>query len=170
MSGLRFSIANLFAAVAIICGGLAALNSQSGVPAGLLMLATITGILVAVLGVVLCAGEPRAFWLGVAVFGGSYFVVAFSPAFPNVESQLRKPLNAFRRAFWTTKLPEGPTTLPAGKDSGFDESAQAWLSWPAWDGGFGAKIHCLVNLLFALAGGIVGRWFYVTDKRRGDKA
>src|SRR5207244_11083258 len=91
--------------------------------------------------------------------------IAFTPAFPAAENKLREPLHVFRRAFWTTPIRAGVVVLPQGKDSAYDESAQAWLSWPAWDSGFGATLHCLVSWLFALAGGIAGRWFYLTANR-----
>jgi hypothetical protein len=168
MSDLRFSIANLLAAVAVIGVGLAALNAPSSAIGGLLILATMGALLVAVLGIVYRQGESRAFWLGAAVFDGSYFVVTFTPLFPNAVLKLREPIKVFRRTFWSTPLPQGVTTLPAGKDSAYDSSANAWLSWPAWDGGFGATANCLVNWLFALIGGIVGRWFYaISATRRG---
>jgi hypothetical protein len=66
MSGLRFSIANLLVAVALIGGGLAALKAQSPALAGLLTLAMLGVVLAAVLGAVCLAGESRYFWLGVA--------------------------------------------------------------------------------------------------------
>ena len=57
MSGLRFSIANLLAAVTVIGVGLAALNSPSDVNAGLLLVATLAALLAAALGVVYREGD-----------------------------------------------------------------------------------------------------------------
>jgi len=169
MGGLRFSIANLLAAVALIGIGLVALNSAGPLTAGLLTVATVGALLTAVVGVIYRAGEARAFWLGVVLFGGVYFVIAFTPALPAAELSLREPLKAVRRAFWTTSIPAGQTPLPKGKDSAFDEAAQSWRSWPAWDGGFGATVHCLANWLWALIGGMIARWFYVTSLPKVEK-
>ena len=169
MSGLRFSIAHLLAAVALIGVGLVALNAPNPVTAGLLTLATIGALLTAVLGVIYRTGEARAFWLGVVVFGGAYFAIAFSSALPAAELWLREPLKAVRRAFWTTSVPAGQTTLPQGKDSAYDEAAHGWLTWPAWDGGFGATAHCFANWLWALMGGAMALWFYVTSLLKVEK-
>ena len=170
MSGLRFSIANLLTAVAIIGAGLAALNSPSAYSASLLTFATMVVLLVAVLGAIYRTGETQAFWLGVALFGGSYFVVAFSPAFSLAENQIREPLKAFRRAFWSSPLPPSVTTIPADKEPDYTDSTMTHFVSPAWDRGFGAKLHCLVNLLLALAGGVIGRWFHATSLRTSNAA
>jgi hypothetical protein len=163
MSGLRFSIANLLAAVAIVAIGLAALNSPTNVVGGVLGFATIGLVLAAVLGAVYRTGEVRAFWLGVALFGGSYFVIIFSGAFPVASEHLREPLKAVRAAFWTLRIPEGSQQSTSGMDTEYDHDAKTTLAWPSWHNGFGVTIHCLINWLFALAGGTVGRWIYATS-------
>jgi hypothetical protein len=160
---MRFSIANLLTAVAIIGVGLAALNSPSGVAAGLLTFATILVLLVAATAAIYRQGQARAFWLGVVLFGGSYFVVAFSTAFSVAENQIREPLKLFRRTFWGTPLRRG--NVPDGKDAEYVASKSIHIITPAWDRGFGSTLHCVVNWLLALAGGIVGRWFYESSRR-----
>jgi hypothetical protein len=171
MSGLRFSIANMLAAVAIIGVGLAALNAPSPSTALALIVATVSVLLVAILATVYGVGAARAFWLGVALFGWFYFVVAFTPAFPEAKGYIERPLRAFRSAFWTVTIPDGADPHLSGMDTGgYDSATKTQLAWPSWHHGFGATIHCLVNLLFALAGGIIGRLVYATAKRANNAA
>jgi len=149
---------------------LAALNVPSSRLAGLLTWATIAAWLVAVLGAVYRVGDSRAFWLGVALFGGCYFVVAFSSAFPTAKDHMEIPLRLFRRAFWTASIPGDSNPRRATTDSTFDEKTQQTLVWPAWNNGFGVTVHCLANWLFALAGGMIGRLFHATAAvRRADE-
>jgi hypothetical protein len=127
MGGFRFSIAALFLIVAAIGGGLAALRAPSQLMAGLITLAMLAVILVAVLGVVCFQEESRVFSLGVALFGCTYFVVVFTPIAPTVKSVVEQPLS---------------------------------FHVPLWDCAFVTTFHCLVNFLFALFGGILGRILY----------
>ena len=162
MSALRFSIANLLAAVALVGIGLAALNSPSSASAGLLALATVAFVLLSILGVVYRSHEARAFWLGFAICGGSYFAIALTPVAPLVSDGLGATLKAVRAAFWTIRTPDGESGPTGLMDTAYDRENATTLAWPSWHHGFGLTIHCLVNLLFALAGGIAGRWFYAT--------
>src|SRR5688572_5343563 len=101
MKSLRFSIAALLAAVTVIGVGLAALNAPTANKASALITATIFGLLFAVLATIYRAGEARAFWLGVSLFGWFYFAVAFSDAASGAKSYIERPLRSFRAAFWT---------------------------------------------------------------------
>jgi hypothetical protein len=168
MSALRFSIANLLAVVALIGVGLAALNSPSSVIAGLLALATLAVILLAILGTVYRSDEARAFWLGVALFGGSYFVVALTPVAPLVSDGLGATLKTVRAAFWTVRTPDGEEEPTGLMDTAYDRENATTVAWPSWHHGFGLTIHCLANLLFAVAGGIAGRWFYATRPKAAE--
>src|SRR5438067_1158683 len=71
MSGLRFSIANLLAAIALIGGGLAALRAPSPDKAAAVAALTIGILLIAVLAAAYRADESRAFWLGAAKGGAA---------------------------------------------------------------------------------------------------
>jgi|SRR3954447_22345136 hypothetical protein len=166
MSGLRFSIANLLVAVTVIGVGLAALNSPSDVNAGILVVATLAALLAAVLGVVYCEGERRAFCLGAALFGGAYFAVAFTPAFSPANEHICDALRSFRAAFWTTRVPDGSDPFSkrtTGRDTEYDYSTKTTLARPSWHHGFGATAHCIALWLFALIGGIIGRCIYATS-------
>jgi hypothetical protein len=81
MRSLRFSIAGLMGAVLIAALGLVALRSASETWAGLTLLATCGVLGLAVVGVVCRGAAERAWWLGFAIFGWGYIVLAFwSPA------------------------------------------------------------------------------------------
>lgn len=167
MSGLRFSIANLLMAVALIGISLAVLNSTSEVKAGVLIIATLGALLAAVLGVIYRRGAVRAGWLGAAIFGWGYFVVVFSPAFPDADEQIHGTLLAFRDRFWTRRVPDGSDPFnkrTKNRDTEYDADTKTTLAWPSWHHGFGATIHCVVTWLFALIGGMMGRWFYGTRR------
>jgi hypothetical protein len=74
---LRFSIAGLMGAVLVAAIGLAALRDPSELWAGVIFLLTCGVLMLAVVGVV-CRGEARrAWWLGFALFGWGYLVLAF---------------------------------------------------------------------------------------------
>src|SRR5262245_39716854 len=143
---MRFSIANLLAAVAIIAVGLAVLSSLSDVKAAVLVIVTLGTLLAAVLGVAYREGESRAFWFGAALFGSVYFVIAFTPAFPLANAHLGDGLRAFRSAFWTVRVPDGSDPgldRTRGRDTAYDQAAKTTLAWPSWHHGFGATAHCI---------------------------
>ena len=162
MGALRFSIANLLAAVALFGIGLAALNSPSSGTAALLMLTTVVVILLAILGTAYRTGDARAFWLGVALFGGTYFAIAFTPACPPAADMFSSTLRRVRATFWTVRIPAGDQRSTDRMDTAYEQATATTLAWPSWHHGFGQTIHCLANLFFALAGGIAARWFYAT--------
>lgn len=154
-------------AVAIIGGGLAALKAQSPTVAGLLVLAMLGLILAAVLGAVCLKGQWRYFWLGIALFGSAYFAIAFTPVLPTVRGEIEQPLRAFRDTFWSFALPANAPVpiLPETMAWRFDKSTNQRIAGPVWNVAFGATLHCVVNFLFALTGGFIGRWFYVMASR-----
>jgi hypothetical protein len=65
--------------VLIAAIGLAALRNASEPWAGIMLMLAIATVGVALLGSVLSRGRERAWWLGFAVFGGGYLVVAICP-------------------------------------------------------------------------------------------
>jgi len=60
-----------------------ALNPPSQLKADILKGATVCILLTAVLAAINYAGSARAFWIGFALFGWFYFVVAFTAALPS---------------------------------------------------------------------------------------
>jgi hypothetical protein len=76
MRFVRFSIAGLMGAVLTAALGLTALRSASETWAGVALLATCGVLGLAVVGVVSRAADERAWWLGFALFGWGYLVLA----------------------------------------------------------------------------------------------
>jgi hypothetical protein len=157
MGGLRFSIASLLIALAVIGGGLAALRAESPTLAGLLTLAVIGVILAAVLGTVCRAERSRCFWLGVALFGSAYFAVAFTSKVPIAKTKIESPLKAYAEWSWSSVAP--PKEMPnlqAQTGRGGRPASPATIARQRWDYAFGTTLHCVVNLLFAMLGGLIG--------------
>ena len=74
---VRFPIAGLMSAVVVVPLGLAALRNASETWAGATFLSTCAVLCLAIVGVV-CRGESeRAWWLGFALFGWGYLILAF---------------------------------------------------------------------------------------------
>jgi hypothetical protein len=165
MSGLRFSIANLLTALAVVGVGLAALNPPSRYKALAIVILTASMLLVAAMATIYRGGDSRAFWLGVALFGWFYFIAAFTGAMPEIKSHIERPLDEFRRTFWQITIQEADKNPPdtSGLETAYDSATRATLAWPPWEDGFGVTLHCLVAWLFALAGGIVGRWLCMSS-------
>jgi hypothetical protein len=166
MNGLRFTLANLLAAVAMFGAGLAALNVPSAATATVLLAVTSAALLFAVLVTIYSANESRAFWLGVSLFGWFYFIVAFTPAAPEVKGFIDRPLRSFRAAFWTTEIRDGDNRLANG-DTAYDSERRVTLVQPSWHHGFGGTIHCIVSWLVAMMGGIVGKLLFASRSKRG---
>ena len=72
MRKIRFTIGGLMAVVLVLAIGLAALRIANGTWAGLVLLLTHGMLGLAILGVILCKGAERAWWLGFAVFEWGY--------------------------------------------------------------------------------------------------
>ena len=77
MVTVRFSIAALMAAVLIVALGLAAMRNFSATWAGVTFLVTCAVLCLAVVGIVCDGDARRAWWLGFALFGWGYLVLAF---------------------------------------------------------------------------------------------
>jgi hypothetical protein len=75
MIGPRFSLANLLGIVAVIALGLTGLSSATTFWTSAAATVTLGLLLAALLGAVLLRGADRAFWLGFALFGGTYLVL-----------------------------------------------------------------------------------------------
>src|ERR1700733_7909589 len=77
MRTIRFPIAALMVAVLIVALGLAALRNSSATWAGVTFLVTCAVLCLAVVGIVCDGDARRAWWLGFALFGWGYLVLAF---------------------------------------------------------------------------------------------
>jgi hypothetical protein len=166
---LRFSIAALMLTVGIAGAGFAALRADSSLAADAMFTATCGVLLLAILAACYRQDARRAFWVGFALFGWSYFVLAFAPWF---ESDVR-PRLLTNRLF--TQLYPRVVGMPPGS---FAHYNNFWLAdsgtgkWSLVRNGssdhFEHTAHCLAALAAGLAGGILGRCLFAT-RGRGDR-
>ena len=77
MSRFRFSIATFLTVVTLLAIGLAAMASQSRLATSAAYTAYLVLLGIASAGALLAAGTRRAFWVGFAIFGWTYWFVEF---------------------------------------------------------------------------------------------
>ena len=82
MSRFRFSITSFFVVVTLVALGMAALVSQSRLGGSLAYTVFLAVLCLALAGAILRPLPARAFWLGFAVFGWTYWLVEFDAASP----------------------------------------------------------------------------------------
>jgi hypothetical protein len=78
-SRFRMSLAGLMLLVGYLAVGLAALRHTSAAWAGVMLLATLGMLGVAILGAITRHGRLRAWWLGFALFGSVYLALGYAP-------------------------------------------------------------------------------------------
>ena len=143
----RTSIAGLMGVVLVASLGLTAMRSGSAVWAGTTFLVTCGVLALAVVGVVCRGGAGRTWWLGFALFGWGYLVLAFREN----ASAANWNLPTVPLLMWI--VPKPPR--PGGMGGGFGGAGLG--------GGFGFSNpvdaysqagHCLIALLVATLGGL----------------
>ena len=165
MSGLRFTLSSLAVTVTIValaCGVLVG----SAYCLAFLTLAVVGVHLTSVLGIIYRSTSSRAFWIGFAIFGWAYIVVAFAPE--PLNSKLLEPTGVIgpiygrlRRTVPVDELTQ--TNLNKGVTWGDEQFTM--------EGGKRVKVvvtgpivhrtfHLLASLVFALIGGCIGHSFY----------
>jgi hypothetical protein len=77
----RFSVRTLMVLIVGAAAGLAALRDASEVWAGIMLTLVLLILGTAIFGAIYNRGRRRAGWLGLAVFGWGYFMLAFGPGF-----------------------------------------------------------------------------------------
>jgi hypothetical protein len=189
---IRFSIAGLMGIVVVAAVGLAALRNASETWAGMILLLTCGVLALAVVGVVCRAGSERAWWLGFALFGWGYLVLAFgfwpedrSPRLPTlvlldmVSRQLgvTPPSNGGMGGMGggmmggsTSGMRSVGVSLVTAQFGGLGGSLTP-VGTGAGNGGSYALIgHCLWALLLAILGGTLSRIFFATPARRSERS
>jgi hypothetical protein len=160
MTGIRFSLASVLILFAVIGVAIVALNPPTQLKADLLKVATVCILLTALLAAINLSCSARPFWIGFALFGWFYFVVAFTAALPAIRHPIEGQLRTVRNAVWGTRVTAPMSQLgqpQSGFDVFYDHKAGQILTVPAWEYGFGEAAHCLVDLALAFAGGFIGR-------------
>ncbi len=77
----RFSVRTLMVLIVGAAAGLAALRDASEIWAGIMLTLVLSILGTAIFGAIYKRGRRRADWLGFAVFGWGYFMLAFGPGF-----------------------------------------------------------------------------------------
>jgi hypothetical protein len=157
MRTIRFPIAGLMLAVLVVALGLAALRNASEIWAGATFLLTCAVLTLAIVGVVCRDQSERAWWLGFALFGWGYLVLAFW-------SSLELPTSALLN-WLQMRLNAAP---PGGG------GMQSVMLAGGFGGGSGQPStdpfqqigHCLWALLAALIGGVVSTLLFGGRRKR----
>ena len=95
MNRFRFSLGSFLAVVTLLALGLAAMASQSRLAASAALTAYVIMLCVSLAGAVLPQAPNRAFWIGLTVFGWTYWFVEFDTGNPTSGQSLRAPTTAF---------------------------------------------------------------------------
>jgi hypothetical protein len=136
---VRMKISGLMAVVLVVAVGLAALRSGSAIWAGACFLLTCGVLALAAVGSVFDTRGTRAWWLGIAIFGCGYLVLAFSYP-PFLEDAPFLPADSLLR-FAMPYVGPGPSWLPG---------AHGLADNPYLQTG-----HCLLGLLAGTLGGVL---------------
>lgn len=94
MNRFRFSLGSFLAVVTLLALGLAAMASQSRLAASVSLTAYVVLLCVAFAGAVLPHSANRPFWIGLAIFGWTYWFLEFD-AGNTSPSQSRAPTTSF---------------------------------------------------------------------------
>src|SRR5271165_919129 len=139
MRSFRFTIVGLMGVVLLCALGLGALKSPSPAVAAALFFVTCGVLALGTVGVV-CGGEgARAWWLGVALFGWGYLVLAAWAAESGVTPPTITLLDAVKSYVGAPAVPKGPF----GGFGGYSP-----------DTDFFSRVgHSHWSLIFALCGG-----------------
>ena len=178
----RVSLSGLIGCV-LVCGlGLAALRNASPTWAGSILLLTLGLLAVAVLGVIYCREERRAWWLGFALFGWGFAALVLAPwskpeALPS--TMLLDRLYPRVSPTKVVAIKEGtePPDVRIGDalvvsndvlkqaiplPYGPADRVYPFLVGTLRVGAFRSIGHCLLTVWVACLGGIVARWFHAT--------
>ena len=169
MRAIRFPIAGLMGAVLVVALGLAALRNASETWASVMFLLTCGVLNLAVVGTLCREGAKRAWWLGFALFGWGYLVLAFW-------SSVQLPTMALLDAVGSRLGLKVQFGGGMGGMGGGMRSAGFW-AFGGFGGGFGGPpgqslkqiAHCLWALVAALLGGLLARTLFGGPRARAEK-
>jgi hypothetical protein len=164
MSRLRFTLAQLMAAVIFIGLGFAALRSASPLWASAVFTVTLAVLSAAVLGAMARRGRARMTWAGFALFGWIYLGTTFGP-WASVNGVMAPPyVTRWVLDYWDAKRgPVGQMDLWPGEVL-FSPFPPAALT-PPGSVQFRRVGHCLAAILFGLVGAVLGRLTAAEDGR-----
>jgi hypothetical protein len=124
----RFSILRLMGLILVLAVAIAALRDANDVWSTILPLLTLGVIGVALLGVVYSRGKARAGWLGFALFGGVYHLLAMGPW---ISDQTRPTLPTTRLLDYVhTKVVYGGSSRTVFLNANFTNTSAQGLVYP----------------------------------------
>ena len=154
MRTIRFPIAGLMLAVLVVAVALAALRTASETWAGVMFLITCGVLCLAIVGVVCRDGPKRAWWLGFALFGWGYLLLA---QWSTVNLPTMALLDAIARAARACRFNSAVAW-------GWKDERRAWAGGFGWGGGGISSdeslreiAHCLQRGGSRSTGGLLAR-------------
>ncbi len=188
MRAARFSIGSLLAVIGILAVALAALRNPSYLWANAAFTAALAAVLAAVVSTVFGRGARRAYWLGFALFGGTYLAICSTPVLRDSVCP-RLVTEPMLDMLYPFAAPDG--ARPIGGIPGMNMTPtpqpSPWAAWTAPDRSidFNYRIgsirigspeafrqigHSLAALIVATLGGLFARNRYLVFARDGKPA
>jgi hypothetical protein len=146
--------------------GLTALRSRSGAWSVAVFSLTLVLHFTAVLGVIYRRHGDRAGWLGFALFGWGYLMLAFAPGFcTEIRPQLGTDLLLGYLYPQIAPIPPPGAVFNEGSNEYYapDQSGALVVWGPDTEPAFRRTGHSLMAVLFALMGALMARW--LADRR-----
>lgn len=147
----RFSLSTLLAIIAVSAIAIMAVRTGDWLWARIWFSVVLALHLAAILGAFYRSGSQRAFWIGFALFGWTYLMIANVPEFRIADHQLFGKQIAHHLKEYAPEANSGIVIDTGG-------SRIAIFS-------FSQTIQSVSALLFATLGGFVAMWFYCTRAR-----
>ena len=150
---MRFSLKWMLGAVAFVGFGSAALFNATKAWAMASFGLTAVVLLAAILGSIYL--RPKAFYVGVCIFGWGYLILTYVPPMRNSIRPLAAT-DALLDVIYKTMQHDIPAVIPTFPTD--DDPIRAAYPMPSRKY-FHAVGHSLFALVFAIIGGLVGQWF-----------
>ena len=167
-SSWQFSVFGLLVFVAFVSVACAALVYASLWWASICLTGAVIAQLAAILGVVYRRGSGRAFWLGFALLGCAYLLMAFAPGLDRVIGYrlvTTKLFGLLQPKLQRTTIHSNASELALFPGEGalatVTETGRYYAPAPQWDH-FQQAGHSLMAIVIGVLGGLLARYFYNT--------
>jgi len=165
---LRFSLLELLTLVAVVAVGCVALQYASPVWSSILLTAIVLLLSASVLGAIWRTGTQRACWLGFAVAGGLYFLLAFVPVFSNTVAPGLPTGDVLQDHLYPRIKKEVPARSIKVRDGTPVRSIRGGVTYVAvpFLPDFSRVSHALGVLVTGILGAGTARWFATSSQAR----
>lgn len=176
MKTFRFSLKGLLFAIAVIAFACVALLNATALWACIAFTGTVLVLLTATVGILFRVDESRASYIGASLFGWTYVLFSFGPAFSESTKPLLVSTPILELLYAHVEREIELHIGPGGAFLDLPEEAEI-IQQPRSPYAYRFPIakqfhtvgHSLFGLLFVTAGGLVARFFYRTKDRSIDK-